>query len=98
MVDVREAADLVRRTPETVRRWVWSGQLSAVKYGNKLMLRRGDILALSGSEPEGTMSLRQWARDVQARRSGGRAGATARDLVLDDRTARESSEGTDDRR
>jgi hypothetical protein len=41
MIDVRCAAALVRRHPETVRRWVWSGRLAAQRQGNRLLMARG---------------------------------------------------------
>lgn len=34
-VTVQEAARLVHRSPETIRRWIWSGKLPAIKRGNK---------------------------------------------------------------
>ena len=88
MVDVREAAELSRRTPETIRRWVWSGRLEAVKNGNKLFVRRADVTAdTMGAEPKGpTSTLADWARSLP-----GRAGASSRsasDLVLEDRESR----------
>jgi excisionase family DNA binding protein len=87
MLEVREAASLARRTPETVRRWVWSGRLSAVKKGNRLLVRRDELDALIQGEtgPRGaTPTLREW-RDEVASRLTRPTGGTARDLVLDDR-------------
>ena len=88
MVDIREAARLAGRTPETIRRWVWSGRLSATRSGNKLLVPRRDLLA--SSDPEGPRpgSLAEWAAQLQATRGGAR---TASDLVLDDRAARDAS-------
>lgn len=34
-VTVQEAARRVHRSPETIRRWIWSGKLPATKRGNK---------------------------------------------------------------
>jgi excisionase family DNA binding protein len=64
MVDVRRAAQLVRRTPETVRRWIWSGRLPAVRRGNRLLVARQALDDLTSSRattagPE--LSLRAWA-------------------------------------
>lgn len=92
MLDVREAARLVRRTPETVRRWVWSGRIPARKTGNRLLLPRSDVLAVAGttsSEPErSAVTLQAWKELAagQARRGG--RGGSARDLVLADRAGR----------
>ena len=85
MLDVREAATLSRRTPETIRRWVWSGRLTAVKNGNKLFVRRSYIAADAATD-DATMSLREWATHL--RREGGASGSSARDLVIEDRAER----------
>ncbi|HET7388414.1 MAG TPA: hypothetical protein VFJ19_17310 [Nocardioidaceae bacterium] len=45
MVDVREAARLVGRIPERVRRWVWASRITAAKHGTKLMLPTAEVLA-----------------------------------------------------
>ncbi len=37
LLDVRRAAALAGRHPETVRRWVWSGRLAARRQGNRLL-------------------------------------------------------------
>ena len=97
MVDVREAATLVRRTPETVRRWVWSSRLHAVKHGNKLMVPRHQLLevggdAAVGSSPtanvESDRSLSAWVEEVDRTLTGGGETLSARELVLADRAAR----------
>lgn len=90
MVDVREAARLAGRTPETIRRWVWSGRLDARRHGNRLLLARTDVLRQIGSQPDPALStetLSQWAADV-AGLNRGRRGGTASDLVIEDRRAR----------
>lgn len=86
VLEVREAAEYVRRTPETVRRWVWSGRLPALKRGNRLLLRRTDLDALTtgGSEP---LSLAEWAR-LLPRDDGAAGSGTAADLVVADRERR----------
>jgi len=87
MVDVREAARLAGRTPETIRRWVWSGRLSATRSGNRLLVPRGDVLASSDPEAPRPGSLAEWAAQLRTTRGGAR---TASDLVLDDRAARDA--------
>lgn len=88
MVGVQEAARLVGRTPETIRRWVWSGRVSATKQGNKLFLRRSDLpIAPSSDRPRRDLALHDWAEVALARASGAK-GATAADLIYDDRAER----------
>lgn len=93
MVGVREAARLTRRTPETVRRWVWSGRLKATKQGNRLFVSRAAVAALAGPMSDssdtaaGQSTLAAWASRVRADRTGTR-GASAADLVWDDRAGR----------
>lgn len=84
MVDVKEASELSRRTPETIRRWVWSGRLTSVKNGNKLFVRRSD-LPVASAETENALTLREWARLLGPT---GSTGSTASDLVLEDRDTR----------
>ena len=87
MVDVREAARLVGRTPETVRRWIWSGRLPASKRGNRLFIQRGDLPASSDAGAPRPGSLAEWAAQLPAGRRGARS---ASELVLDDRAAGKS--------
>jgi excisionase family DNA binding protein len=93
MVDVREAAQLARRTPETVRRWVWTGRLTATKQGNRLLVARADVTSLAApagpSDAAGVraLSLAEWAATVRKDRVGS-PGVTAADLVWDDRAGR----------
>ena len=95
MLDVREAARLALRTPETVRRWVWIGRISARKEGNRLLIARGELLAAietgrSGSRhqrrPE--LSLSEWLREARKSQASSTPGASARDLVFAERAAR----------
>jgi len=87
MVDVREAAELSRRTPETIRRWVWSGRLRSVKNGNKLYVPRADVTLVSeGTGDAPGLSLRAWAKLLPT--GDGGTGVSARDLVIEDRDAR----------
>lgn len=88
MVGVRDAARLVGRTPETIRRWVWSGRLQATKQGNQLFIRRADLpITELGVPSETNLDLRGWA-EVALSRPSATSGATAADLVLDDRAER----------
>jgi len=92
MVGVQEASELVHRTPETVRRWVWSGRIPATKHGNKLLMSRRDLLDLVSGQRGGrrpASSLSAWAQEVRRTHVSGREGSSARDLVLGDRNQRE---------
>jgi len=100
MVDVRRAAQLVRRTPETVRRWIWSGRLPAVRRGNRLLVARQALDDLTSSRtttagPE--LSLRAWAAlaadECRAADRRPSVGKSAAELVLAGRRDR-----TDDHR
>ncbi len=56
LITVREAARIVGRTTETVRRWIWDGKLPAQKMGNQLFVRRADLTPLAGGAYEQTTS------------------------------------------
>jgi excisionase family DNA binding protein len=89
LIDVARAAVLVGRHPETVRRWVWSGRLSAQRSGRRLLVARGEVQAMAGSDT--VPSLREWADRVRAARtSTGAAGSgrSAAELVIEDRRHR----------
>lgn len=95
MLDVRSAAALAERTPETVRRWVWAGRLQARRDGRRLLVDRDDVLRLSGQpfDAAHTLSLRAWAAEARQARQTLGAAETARDLVLADRAARSAGGG-----
>lgn len=91
MIDVRGAAALVRRHPETVRRWVWSGRLAAQRKGNRLLMARADVEAIAASEGTAPTSLAAWAKRARAAREeagAGASGSSAAELVLEDRAQR----------
>ena len=85
---INAAAALVRRSPETVRRWVWAGRLKARKSGRHLLVPRAEVEALgAGGAPQ--LSLREWgdlAQRVLNRPDKG--GRSASDLVLGERHKR----------
>lgn len=93
VLTVREAALQVGRTPETIRRWVWSGRLVAQKRGNRLVVGRRDLQqAAGGAHPP---ELSQWLKALDSRsvaKGAGRARSAA-DLVLEDRRRRSTGEG-----
>lgn len=78
MIDVREAAALAGRTPETVRRWVWSGRLACRRSGNRLLIARADVERISAgsvpSLPAPASSLQQWAEEARQLWTGDETG------------------------
>jgi excisionase family DNA binding protein len=98
-ITVLEAARRTGRSPETIRRWIWSGRLPAVKHGNTYYV---DIVHLEGVAVEmGVIvhrpaepapgDLGAWLADVDAWKAGLTGGPrrqTASDLVIEDRRAR----------
>lgn len=95
MLDVREAASLAHRTPETIRRWVWSGRLTARRHGNRLLLAKEQVEKLAGDRGDHSaerrsarMTLAEWVTLAQRTRGHGAPGVSARDLVLEERRSR----------
>lgn len=91
LLDVRHAAAVAGRHPETVRRWVWSGRLPALRRGNRLLVARGDVEALVAGSAQPVLSLAAWADRARAALEqspgDGRIGSAA-DLVIEDRRQR----------
>ena len=98
---MREAARRIHRSPETVRRWIWSGRLQAAKRGNTYYV---DVMQLEGIAAEmgitwvgteataGSGRLAAWLEELDQWKSGlatrPAAKQTASDLVIEDRHAR----------
>ena len=95
MVDVKEASSIVGRTPETVRRWIWSGRLSAQRDGRRLLVSRDDLLRLVGVDGGGqsTLTLHEWAEQARGLVRG-TGGTTASDLVSASRQDRQVGAGS----
>jgi excisionase family DNA binding protein len=98
-ISVREAAQRAHRSEETVRRWIWSGRLPARKRGNsyRIDIAHLDRIAVAYDPPDagpaaadGGGGLGAWLDDLDRWKEGLRvaAGATAADLVIEDRHAR----------
>lgn len=100
-ISVREAARTLQRHPETIRRWVWTGRVTARRQGNRLLLDRAQLAAVAaGGAGGGRPSLKEWAQHLDQRGAGrGATGrrASAADLVIGDRRER-SIAGDDDGR
>jgi len=95
MLDVRSAAALAGRHPETIRRWVWSGRIPAKRHGNRLLVARDDVEALSGRMERAPISLCEWverARRARPTMSANGVYRSAADLVIEDRVARSQAE------
>lgn len=72
-VTVQEAAERVHRSPETIRRWIWSGKLPAIKRGNKYyvdLMRLQEVAveidtrAWHSPEHDQSQALRDWIESV----------------------------------
>ena len=96
-ISVREAARRVHRSEETVRRWIWSGRLPARKRGNsyRIDIAHLDRIAVVYDPPDtgpaaADDGLGAWLGDLDRWKEGLRvtAGATAADLIIEDRHAR----------
>ncbi len=87
-LDMKAAAVVASRTAETIRRWVWSGRLTARKRGNRLVVARGDVEALAGTGGR-SLSLAEWATMAEAAMRGRRGSrVSAADLVIEERRRR----------
>jgi hypothetical protein len=89
VLDVRAAAAAVGRHPETIRRWVWSGQLPARREGRRLLVDRVALESFARTT-DAAMGIAEWAEVVGAARQARHPGTrtTASDLVLEDRNHR----------
>ena len=95
-IPVREAAERTGRSAETIRRWIWSGRLPAVKRGNTYYV---DVMRLQGVAAEMGITmhggpdapsggLAAWLAEVDQWKSGlaaaaGRPGRPARPTASD---------------
>jgi excisionase family DNA binding protein len=94
---VREAAQRVRRSEETIRRWIWTGRLPARKQGTsyRIDIAHLDHVAIEyepehrGREAEES-GLSSWLDDLDQWKAGlsARPGTSAAGLVIEDRRAR----------
>ncbi len=95
---VREAARRAGRSEETIRRWIWSGRLPAVKRGagyridvmhlDRVMVELEAGVPGQGTTPNTSMldwleEVDQWKREVATN-----PGPSASELVIEDRRAR----------
>ncbi len=89
---MRDAAEEAGRTPETIRRWVWSGRLPASRRGNRLTVTRDDLQRVMGGGA--CPDLAAWLDLVVLQRAGEAHAKTksAADLVLTDRRGRSSGD------
>lgn len=43
LINIKNAARMCERNPETIRRWIWNGKLPAEKLGNQLFIKKSDL-------------------------------------------------------
>jgi excisionase family DNA binding protein len=95
---VRQAAWRAKRSEETIRRWIWSGRLPAVKRGtsyridvmhlDQVMVELDTGVSKQATAPNASLltwldEVEEWKRNVHAT-----PGASALDMLLEDRRAR----------
>jgi excisionase family DNA binding protein len=51
MLTVPEAARLVQRNPETIRRWIREGKLAFTRVGTQYLIQESDLAAVGQGEP-----------------------------------------------
>jgi excisionase family DNA binding protein len=64
MLTVDEAARRVRRHPETIRRWIWSGRLRSTRIGNRHLISESDLEQLSSGHAEPGKGLGTWLDEL----------------------------------
>jgi excisionase family DNA binding protein len=96
-LSVRQAARRAGRSEETIRRWIWSGRLPAVKRGTSYRI---DVVHLeqvmveletgSSGQAVPSASWQAWLDAVAEWKAGLKTtpGISASDLVIEDRHAR----------
>lgn len=62
MLTVPEAARLVRRNPETIRRWIREGKLRATKVGTQHVLDENDLAEFLGAPSDTVPIPPEWQR------------------------------------
>jgi excisionase family DNA binding protein len=96
-VTVREAARMAGRSEETIRRWIWSGRLPAVKKGTSYridVVHLQEVIVETQPDPrhQGSASnsmlewldaVAEWKRSVKTT-----PGASASEMLIEDRHAR----------
>ena len=93
---MREAARRANRAEETIRRWIWTGRLSARKRGGRYRVSQVDLDAVASGVPApreqggSEMSLAEWVEQVVTWRTanGVPARGGAGQFVIEDRAAR----------
>jgi excisionase family DNA binding protein len=94
---VRQAAKRAGRSEETIRRWIWSGRLPAVKRGTSYRIDVVHLEQIMIEMEEGFIrhatpgvSWQEWLDEVAEWKSGLTTTrmASAADLVIEDRRAR----------
>lgn len=86
-----EVARRLRRHPETIRRWIWSGRLRSQRIGNRHLIPESELERIAAGEPDDAKGLGGWLEELYKlhdetafRRRGIPAGA---DLIRAEREA-----------
>jgi excisionase family DNA binding protein len=99
-VTVRQAARRAGRSEETIRRWIWSGRLPAVKRGTSYRIDVRHLeeviveIDLKAREEKQAMtaplSMQEWLDEVDEwkRNVVSRPGPSASEMLIEDRHAR----------
>lgn len=53
---VKEVAELCRKNPKTIRRWIKSGELAATRAGRDWLIARADLKAFLAAQGKGVMA------------------------------------------
>ncbi|HEX5189025.1 MAG TPA: helix-turn-helix domain-containing protein [Streptosporangiaceae bacterium] len=96
---VRQAAKRAGRSEETIRRWIWSGRLPAVKRGTSYRIDVGHLAQVMVDVDTGAakhaapnQSMLDWLEETAKWKAGLKVKATpgvsAADLIIEDRRAR----------
>ena len=96
LIDVLEAARLAGRSAETIRRWIWGGRLPSQREGNRHVVRKDDVFALSSTADASNTTLADWLKMVGHETGDSSQGSaqSAADLVLKDRRLRSMGESS----
>ena len=89
---IHDAATRVGKTPETVRRWVWSGRLPARKEGNHLLVTEADLRRAAQSNQQPTLSDWLATLDLLETSEAAEQAISAADLILEDRRGRSTGD------
>ncbi|MEW6583581.1 MAG: helix-turn-helix domain-containing protein [Actinomycetota bacterium] len=59
LITVPQAARLVGRNPETIRRWIWSGRLASQRVGTQHLVEEDEVHRIAAA-PAGSRAWSEW--------------------------------------